>query len=128
MSIVTLLTELVEPLSKSEQNVITNPKDFYSLETSVKESTEAFAASFLSLVLNDINSKIESDVWSIPVNVNEKVYHSLAKKFTTLLAKNFTIFPFSLVNKFTSSAIEKVYHSRYRKSLPPSILLWGIPQ
>ena len=63
MSMVTLLTELVEALSKSEQNFITNLKDFYSLETSVKESTEAFAASFLSLVLNDINSKIESDVW-----------------------------------------------------------------
>lgn len=47
MSIVTLLTELVEALSKSEQNFITNLKDFYSLETSVKESTEAFAVSFL---------------------------------------------------------------------------------
>ncbi len=63
MSIVALLTELVEALSKSEQNFITNPKDFYSLETSVKESTEAFAASFLSLVLSDINSKIENDIW-----------------------------------------------------------------
>ena len=63
MSIVTLLNTLVEELNSAEENFYSNPKDFYSLETSVKTSTESFAASFLGLLLSEINSKIENDGW-----------------------------------------------------------------
>lgn len=63
MSIVTLLNTLVEELNSAEENFFSNPKDFYSLETSVKTSTESFAASFLGLLLSEINSKIENDGW-----------------------------------------------------------------
>ena len=38
-----------------------NPKDFYSLETSVKASTENFSAGFLSAVLSSMNERLCND-------------------------------------------------------------------
>ena len=63
MSIVTLLDALVEELNLAEENFFNNAKDFYSLEASVKSSSESFAAKFLSLMLSEINTKIENDGW-----------------------------------------------------------------
>lgn len=40
-----------------------NPKDFYSLEKSVKSTTEAFSAAFLGNVLTSMNEKIYEDGW-----------------------------------------------------------------
>lgn len=63
MSIVTLLNHLVEELSKAEQKYFEDPEDFFTLETTVKTTTDAFAASYLGLILSDINAKIEDDIW-----------------------------------------------------------------
>ena len=63
MDIVTLLEVLVKGLNEAEENFFENPKDFYSLETSVKSSTEAFAASFLGMAISSINSQIYRDGW-----------------------------------------------------------------
>lgn len=63
MDIVTLLEVLVKGLNEAEGKFFENPKDFYSLETSVKSTTEAFAASFLGMVLSSINSQIYRDGW-----------------------------------------------------------------
>lgn len=41
MSIVTLLNTLVEELNSAEETFFSNPKDFYSLEASVKTLTES---------------------------------------------------------------------------------------
>ena len=46
MSIVPLIQSLVNALLQAEEKFYQNPKDFYSLETSVKASTEAFSAAF----------------------------------------------------------------------------------
>ena len=51
MDIVALLEVLVKEIIAAEEKFLKNPKDFYSLETSVKASTENFSAGFLSAVL-----------------------------------------------------------------------------
>ena len=63
MNIVTLLEELVNSLIVAEDTFFQNPKDFYSLEKSVKSTTEAFSASFLGNVLTSMNEKIYEDGW-----------------------------------------------------------------
>jgi hypothetical protein len=63
MDIVTLLEVLVKSLNEAEEKFFENPKDFYTLETSVKSSTEAFAASYLGTVLSSINKQIYQDGW-----------------------------------------------------------------
>lgn len=63
MSIVTLLEELVNSLIAAEEKFLNNPKDFHSLETSVKTATEAFSAAFLSNTLSSMNDKIYNDGW-----------------------------------------------------------------
>ena len=55
MNIVTLLEELVNGLIAAEDSFFQNPKDFYSLEKSVKSTTEAFSAAFLGNVLTSMN-------------------------------------------------------------------------
>ena len=60
-NIVSLLELLVKGLSEAELNFFENPKDFYSLESSVKSTTEEFAAKYLGLVLSSINSQIKKD-------------------------------------------------------------------
>lgn len=63
MNIVTLLEELVNSLIVAEERFFNNPKDFHALETSVKSTTEAFSAAFLSNTLSSMNDKIYSDSW-----------------------------------------------------------------
>ena len=58
MTIVSLLDELVNALLKAEGTFLDNPKDFNSLEKSVKASTESFAAEFLGKVLSSVNEQI----------------------------------------------------------------------
>ena len=65
MDIVTLLELLVKGLNKAEENFFNNPKDFYSLETSVKSTTESFAAAYLGMVISSINGQIYKDGWRI---------------------------------------------------------------
>lgn len=63
MTIVTLLEELVNGLIEAEDKFLRNPKDFYSLEKSVKATTESFSAAFLGNVLSSINKQIYEDGW-----------------------------------------------------------------
>lgn len=63
MDIVTLLEVLVKGLNEAEEKFFENPKDFFSLETSVKSTTEAFAAEYLGMVLSSINRQIYKDGW-----------------------------------------------------------------
>ncbi|MEI3221971.1 MAG: hypothetical protein V8S01_08125 [Dorea sp.] len=57
MDIVALLEVLVKEIIAAEEKFLKNPKDFYSLETSVKASTENFSAGFLSAVLSSMNER-----------------------------------------------------------------------
>ena len=58
MDIVALLEVLVKGLLDAENKFFENPKDFSSLERSVKSSTEAFSASFLGEVLSRMDSML----------------------------------------------------------------------
>ena len=58
MGIVALLEDLVKGLLDAEKKFFDNPKDFSSLERSVKSSTESFSASFLGEVLSRMNSML----------------------------------------------------------------------
>ncbi len=63
MNIITLFEELVNGLIAAEDKFLQNPKDFYSLEKSVKATTESFSAAFLGNILNSINNQIYTDGW-----------------------------------------------------------------
>ena len=63
MDIVTLLEVLVKGLNEAEEKFFENPKDFFTLETSVKSTTEAFAAGYLGMVISSINRQIYKDGW-----------------------------------------------------------------
>lgn len=63
MNIVTLLEGLVNSLIEAEDRFYQNPKDFYSLETSVKATVETFSAAFLGNALDSMNQKIYEDGW-----------------------------------------------------------------
>jgi peroxiredoxin len=63
MTIITLLDELVNTLIDAEEKFLDNPRDFHSLEKTVKSSTEAFAADFLGKVLTSINEQICKSSW-----------------------------------------------------------------
>lgn len=63
MDIVTLLDVLVKALNEAEGKFFENPRDFYSLEKTVKSSTEAFVTSFLGIILTDMNQKICDSSW-----------------------------------------------------------------
>ena len=63
MDIVTLLKELVKRLNEIEEDFHENLKDFFTLETSVKSTTDAFAAAFLGMVASSINRQIYKDGW-----------------------------------------------------------------
>ena len=58
MDIVALLEVLVKGLLDAEKKFFDNPKDFSSLERSVKSSAESFSASFLGEVLSRMNSML----------------------------------------------------------------------
>ena len=61
MNIVTLLEDLLNEITKAEEVFYTNLKDFCTLEQSVKDSAESFAAKYLSLVLNNLNDCIKNN-------------------------------------------------------------------
>ena len=63
MSIVSLLGSLVEEIISAERTFFENPRDFRTLETSVKSSTESFAAGFLGEVLTNLNELISKSSW-----------------------------------------------------------------
>lgn len=63
MDIVTLLEVLVKGLNEADEKFFENPKDFFTLETSVKSTTEAFAAGYLGMVISSINRQIYKDGW-----------------------------------------------------------------
>ena len=63
MDIVALLEVLVKEIIAAEEKFLKNPKDFYSLETSVKASTENFSVGFLSTVLSGMNERLCNDAW-----------------------------------------------------------------
>lgn len=63
MDIITLIEGFVNALLQAEEKFYQNPKDFYSLETSVKASTEAFSASFLGNALTEMDRNIYEDGW-----------------------------------------------------------------
>lgn len=56
MDIITLLEQLVNGLLEAEENFLSNPKDFYSLEKAVKSTTDATAAKFMEAVLNSMDA------------------------------------------------------------------------
>lgn len=63
MDIVSLLDVLLSSIFKAEENFFENPKDFHSLETAVKSSTDSFAAGFLSAILSELNQAIRDSRW-----------------------------------------------------------------
>lgn len=63
MNIVSLFNELAKGIFTAEENFLQNPRDFHSLETSVKSSTESFAAKFLGAVLSDLDEHIRNSSW-----------------------------------------------------------------
>ena len=63
MDIVSLLDTLLTSVFKAEKDFYDNPKDFSNLETSVKSSTEAFAAGFLGAILSEMDQAIRKSVW-----------------------------------------------------------------
>ena len=63
MDIVSLLELLVNGLIEAEDKFLENPKDFYSLEKTVKSATEAFSAKFLGEVLSSVNKQIYDCSW-----------------------------------------------------------------
>lgn len=65
MDIVSLLDTLLTSLFSAEKDFFENPKDFNSLESLVKTSTEAFAAGFLSAILSEMDQAIRESSWRI---------------------------------------------------------------
>ena len=63
MDIVSLLETLVKGIFEAEEKFLNNPKDFYSLETAVKSTTEAFSAKFLGEILSSVNKQIYNCSW-----------------------------------------------------------------
>jgi hypothetical protein len=63
MTIITLFDTLVNALIEAEEKFFDNPRDFYSLEKSVKSSTDEFAANFLGTLLTSVNEQISKSVW-----------------------------------------------------------------
>lgn len=63
MAIVSLFEELADKILSAEEVFLKNPRDFHSLESSVKSSTESFAAAFLGEVLTSLNEQIFKSSW-----------------------------------------------------------------
>lgn len=63
MAIVSLLETLVKGIIDAEEKFFDNPKDFYGLETSVKQAAETFSAAFLGEVLSSMNGQIYDNTW-----------------------------------------------------------------
>lgn len=63
MAIVSLFESLLNDIFTAEQNFFENPGSFDELETSVKSSTEAFAAAFLGEILSELDRAICRSTW-----------------------------------------------------------------
>ena len=63
MNIVSLLDSLLTSVFDAEKHFFDNPRDFISLERSVKSSTESFAAGFLGAILSEMDQAIKSSSW-----------------------------------------------------------------
>ena len=63
MDIVSLLDTLLTSVFSTEQKFFENPKEFNTLEASVKSSTEAFAAGFLGTILSEMDQAIRKCSW-----------------------------------------------------------------
>lgn len=63
MAIVSLFESLLNDIFTAEQNFFENPGSFDELETSVKSSTEAFAAAFLGEILSELDRAIYRSTW-----------------------------------------------------------------
>lgn len=63
MDIVALIELLVNELFEAETNFLKNIRDFYTLETAVKTSTDHFAAGFIGIILSSINKQIYGSSW-----------------------------------------------------------------
>ena len=55
MNIVSLFDTLLTSIFAAEQSFFENPKNFSELESSVKSSTDTFAAGFLGAILSEMN-------------------------------------------------------------------------
>ena len=58
MDIISLFDTLLTSIFDAEQSFFENPKNFSQLESSVKSSTDAFAASFLGTILSEMDQAI----------------------------------------------------------------------
>lgn len=63
IAIVSLFESLLNDIFTAEQNFFENPGSFDELETSVKSSTEAFAAAFLGEILSELDRAIYRSTW-----------------------------------------------------------------
>ena len=63
MVIVTLFDELLKDILSAEEIFLQNPRDFHTLETTLKSSTENFAAKFLGEVLSGLDDSIRNSSW-----------------------------------------------------------------
>lgn len=60
MDIISLFDTLLTSIFDAEQSFFENPKNFSQLESSVKSSTDAFAASFLGAILSKMDQAIRN--------------------------------------------------------------------
>lgn len=63
MNIVSLFDTLLTSIFAAEQSFFENPKNFSELESSVKSSTDTFAAGFLGAILSEMNQAIRNSSW-----------------------------------------------------------------
>ena len=63
MDIISLFDTLLTSIFDAEQSFFENPKNFSELESSVKSSTETFAAGFLGAILSEMNQAIRNSSW-----------------------------------------------------------------
>ena len=62
MNIVSLFDTLLTSIFDAERSFFDNPKNFSELESSVKSSTDAFAAGFLGAILSEMDQAIRNEV------------------------------------------------------------------
>ncbi len=63
MDIISFFDTLLTSIFDAEQSFFENPKNFSELESSVKSSTDAFAASFLGAILSEMDQTIRNTSW-----------------------------------------------------------------
>lgn len=103
MDIVSLLDTLLTSIFKAEEDFLKNPKEFSNLETSVKSSTEAFAAGFLGAILSELDQAIRKSVW------REQHYVVHRNDISTLVNSRFSALHTVGMNKKTHRINMKMY-------------------